>query len=1188
MNAKNRNEKSVILKNIIVTILVLTFFVGILILFYRKLYDEKRDNIIKDGEMAAGSAADQIDKYLSTNIDSIKMSAFTLDQMITENKSDEEIQDFLVGQSTAIRSAVLENATGLYGYINGRFFSGTNWEPPEDYDATARPWYTKPMANKGNITMLDPYIDVQSGNVMLAVGKTLCDDKSVISVDISLDKIQQITEEAVASGESDVEMIINDKGIVVAHSDIGEAGKDYNAETGTLGAEILDKLDDSDTNYFELNFRNYHYIVYAASLMDGWHCISVKDATAVFDPLRRVLALTVAAVIAAIITISLIMINSNRRQLAMERLSKQLSATADIYISMHEINFLTDTFTEVRNNQAEASAMIGESRTNSQEVIRTIMSKFTDDISRDAVLDFIDFSTLDARLSNRNTITLEWLSMDKKWRRSRFIASERTPEGKLSSALYLIEDIDAEKSESDKVLDTAQQLANQIRSIANIYTSVHDIDFINNSFATINISDTVVENMIGKDISNAQEVLKHAMTGLTDESCLKDVLTFVEFDNIEKNVAETGTATIEFLSSRGKWCRGRFIVSKRTDDGRLSHVLWAVENIDAEKRERDKLTEAAQTLNERISSITNIYMTAHELDIQSDTFYEIKSQSDVVNDIIGETRTHAQEMLLKVMENVTDESSIEDIRRFIDLSTLEKRMRRTNTIAIEYMNKEKLWRRARFVASKRDDNGRLTRVLWLSEDIDNEKQERDKLLDMSERAIAASEAKSYFLSNMSQQIRTPIDDVLKMNDLILNRAEDSEIQLYSKGIKTAGSTLLYIVNNILDFSKIEAGKMEIVPKDYDFARVLAELTDMVKARAERKNLKVILEIDAEIPGYLHGDEVRIKQIITNILANAVEYTEQGAVTFGVGYEKIPDEEDSILLDVFVMDTGIGIKREDMKKLLSAFDRIEGEDKRNDEGVGLGLSITKRLLEMMDSNLEVESVYELGSKFSFKLKQKVVKWERIGDHPDETGRNDLPDSDEKVFYEMFKDSPIDAKAGLKNSGSADAYMVLLKIFYDAIDESTETINRLHEEGDLKNYAIKVHALKSSARIIGAVDFGEEAQALENAGKDEDTDYISKHHDGFMKEYAVFKGLLAPLCESSEDDDDKPEADAAQISAVLYEIKDAAEDMDCERLEELLDGIKEYRIPDDRAKLFGEIADAADRFDYDAIVSLLGDM
>ncbi len=255
-------------------------------LYYHLLYNEKRNNIIQTGEMTARESADHIDQYLATNIDSIKLAAYTLDEMITEHRTDDEIQDYLVGQSTAVRSAVIENSTGLYGYINGRFFSGTNWEPPADYDATKRPWYTRPMEDPGQITILDPYVDVQSGNVMLALGKTLCDGVSVISVDVSLDQIQKLTEDAVKSGRSDMEMILDEKGSVVAHSDRNEVGSDYAGQAGTLGHEIFSRLDGTDNYFFELIYQGINYVVYVADMQNGWYCISVKDATGIFGLLN--------------------------------------------------------------------------------------------------------------------------------------------------------------------------------------------------------------------------------------------------------------------------------------------------------------------------------------------------------------------------------------------------------------------------------------------------------------------------------------------------------------------------------------------------------------------------------------------------------------------------------------------------------------------------------------------------------------------------------------------------------------------------------------------------------------------------------------------------------------------------------------------------------------------------------------
>ncbi len=259
------------------------------------------------------------------------------------------------------------------------------------------------------------------------------------------------------------------------------------------------------------------------------------------------------------------------------------------------------------------------------------------------------------------------------------------------------------------------------------------------------------------------------------------------------------------------------------------------------------------------------------------------------------------------------------------------------------------------------------------------RQEISEKQRQSELAAAASNAKSAFLSNMSHEIRTPINAVLGMNEMILCESEDTNIRAYSESIRTAGNTLLGIVNDILDFSKIEAGKMELIPVDYDLSSVLNDLVTMVQTRADAKGLVLALDFDGETPRFLHGDEVRIKQVVTNILTNAVKYTEKGGVTFSVGHERIPGDDANVFLTVSVRDTGIGIKPEDMEKLFPEFERIEEERNRRIEGTGLGMNITKRLLEMMDSSLQAESVYGEGSVFSFRLRQRVVKWEPLGDY-----------------------------------------------------------------------------------------------------------------------------------------------------------------------------------------------------------------
>ena len=250
-----------------------------------------------------------------------------------------------------------------------------------------------------------------------------------------------------------------------------------------------------------------------------------------------------------------------------------------------------------------------------------------------------------------------------------------------------------------------------------------------------------------------------------------------------------------------------------------------------------------------------------------------------------------------------------------------------------------------------------------------------ELEDMSVKAEAANHAKSVFLSNMSHEIRTPINAVLGMDEMILRESSEKNVLEYAENIRAAGSSLLGLINDILDFSKIEAGKMEIIPVEYEAASLLNDLANMISRRAEDKGLSFVLDAAPDIPSILYGDELRVKQVATNILTNAVKYTQQGGVTLRVSCEH--DGENAVL-SFSVTDTGIGIRDEDRERLFSPFERIDEEQNRSIEGTGLGMAITTQLLAKMGSRLEVQSEYGKGSTFSFKLRQKIVNPEPMGD------------------------------------------------------------------------------------------------------------------------------------------------------------------------------------------------------------------
>ena len=252
-----------------------------------------------------------------------------------------------------------------------------------------------------------------------------------------------------------------------------------------------------------------------------------------------------------------------------------------------------------------------------------------------------------------------------------------------------------------------------------------------------------------------------------------------------------------------------------------------------------------------------------------------------------------------------------------------------------------------------------------------------QLLAEKVSADSANKAKSDFLANMSHEIRTPINAILGMNEMILRESRDDSIYGYAVNIRQAGRTLLSLVNSILDFSKIEDGKMELIPERYDTARVINDLVNSVRAQAQAKSLLLVTDIDETLPAALLGDDIRLSQIVMNLLTNAVKYTERGEVTLTVRDAGRADGE--IALFVSVRDTGVGIRAEDMDRLHRSFERIDERRNRSIEGAGLGIAIVNRLLEMMGSRLDVESVYGAGSEFSFTVRQGIVDEAPIGDY-----------------------------------------------------------------------------------------------------------------------------------------------------------------------------------------------------------------
>lgn len=233
-----------------------------------------------------------------------------------------------------------------------------------------------------------------------------------------------------------------------------------------------------------------------------------------------------------------------------------------------------------------------------------------------------------------------------------------------------------------------------------------------------------------------------------------------------------------------------------------------------------------------------------------------------------------------------------------------------------------------------------------------------------------------FFSSMSHEIRTPINTIIGLNEMILREDVSEEVAADARSIQGASKMLLTLINDILDMSKIESGNMDIVPVSYDVGAMLSDIVNMIWIRAKKKGLEFHVDVDQTVPSQLYGDEVRIKQILINVLNNAVKYTSEGSVTLSIQCKK--QENGRAVISYSVTDTGIGIKKENIPFLFSAFRRIDEEKNRYIEGTGLGLSIVKQLVELMNGEIAVNSVYMKGSTFMITLPQEIVDGAKIGE------------------------------------------------------------------------------------------------------------------------------------------------------------------------------------------------------------------
>ena len=1159
-----------------------------------------------NGEKQSYKASEGFYDFISMCENAMNFAADQVEEKIQNGITHDELEKYLMTLTNSYTRAIYKDFDGVYGYYQGHYVDGEGWTPPADFDSTKRPWYISAMkADKGEFA-LTPYLDVQTNKILMSMSKCLKDGETVLSIDISLETLKkEIVEMYIGGDDDDLAMIITDQcytdeGYIIACSDPEQTNKNAFDE-----GFILHGIDFSEFAPYEnydriVTYNDTDYHVYFRRLHGNWYAVSA--------------------------------VNTER--------------------SMEQQLFYS-TF--------EAGAVIAV-----------------------------------------------------------FIM------------LYILTRHIVKKSNESAVL------SDRLRSASDIYASMFSIDLENNSFEAMKVFDNGNESAsLWKGNENAQENLIASSHAFVSEQDMKRMQEFTDLSTINERMRHTNTITCEFLGSDNVYCRSRFVVEKRLPTGRITNVIWAVEEIDVEKRALLKATK-------RINSVSDIFVSMFSIDLIKDNIEVIKLHVDNPFGEYWHYKENATEQFRKSIEMYVAPEYRETMTEFIDHTTLNERLANVNTITCEHQANTGAYFRGRFIVEKRLPDGTVANVIYAIEDIDDEKRailkleeqnkkaEQERIAAETERHYAeeANKAKSSFLSNMSHEIRTPINSIIGMNEMILRECSDKNILNYAENAKISSTTLLGIINDILDFSKIEAGKLDIINVDYDLSSVLCDLVNMIKDRIEDKGLKFIVKVDHTIPRILHGDEVRIKQVITNILTNAAKYTQRGSVLFKVSGERSGLNE--LDLTVRVIDTGIGIKPEDIKKLFHAFERIEEKRNRTIEGTGLGMNITQNLLHMMNSELQVESTYGEGSTFGFTIRQGIVKDEPIGDFNDSFRNTDrdrkqyrekfiapdakilmvddtvmnltvfvsllkttqmqidtaesgqqclemtmvkkydiifldhrMPHKDgietlremkamegnpnretpvicltanalsgarqvyidagfddyltkpidperleetilsflpkehiNKVFEEQTESADtcipefvrsitaIDLKNGVGHFNNEHMYLDMLKIFAENLSENIDNIEKLWKDGNIRGFAIKIHALKSSCRSVGAIGLGSRAQKLETAGDNNDTDTITRNIELFLSDVRQLSHDLGPLLvKEGENDTELPEISEADMLKILAQLKDKLESFDFDGAGELVEKLNSYNVPDASREQCDKLKKALDDFDFEAMIEIM---
>ena len=960
-------------------VLVAVFFLNVLLMYHMTT---KQTEII--GQNQIQSITNDLQSMLSDAEYMTSVLVANVEERIEQGATREELEAFF-GEQSILQNQLSDGICLNAFLVCDDYIILPGLDLPDDFNVEERIWYKETLRmNPGDVYISPPYVDLVTGEMCFTVSKLLSDQRTVVALDFGLSRIQNSIAE-MQNERGREALIVNANGLIVGYSD-----------TDYIGKSVLEALPEyekvyqrvtaasGDKQFFDSKMNGVKNKIFYSCTQNNWYLIlSVQQWELYKDSYVQLIRNSLIGILLFVVVIVLY-IHAQKNRI---RAEKALSVKEE-FLSNLSTEFRTPLTKILRSSDKEVLHISTNIEENMEEI-------------RKAAL----------QLSNM---------MDNLFSYSNLVSAEK----KRNKQVKETRKVDMESQNGIRI----RWQVIGVLCIAMILVM---------TFCARMIMD-LGKTRMSKEVNNYNEQLG---TWMTDRKTILDMFVYSIasqpelLDNREEAVAYLNNIAKEYPE-----ISLAYMGNPNTEWKVIMNTGWVPDD--------SYILQAYSWYADTMSDSDGFLISNPYYDTQKKVYYLTFSEK-----IYGEDGTFlgvfAIDFYLDKLSEVLQEAYTENGYAFLINSNgvimnhpnEAYQLSGNNSVNVQTLNYEKAYVENSEIKVLMDYDGRYKACISEHDDFSDftiivvkewwsiyggivvyemaflilfgfcifavwhlirklslwQQQVNIRLQESVDAAIDAAAAKSQFLAQMSHEIRTPINAVLGMNEMILRENESEDIREYAENIEGAGRTLLSLINSILDFSKIEDGKMEIIPVRYGVSELISDLVNMISDKVEKKDLLLELQIDERLPRVLYGDDVRVKQVITNLLTNAVKYTKEGKITLVIQRQEVTDRLEELLLHVEIIDTGIGIRREDMDKLFLSFQRLDEERNRNIEGTGLGISIVQSLLKMMGSSLQVESEYGKGSRFYFDLKQQIVDDTPIGSNAFHEKNRQLQKEEKEYLY-----------------------------------------------------------------------------------------------------------------------------------------------------------------------------------------------